>query len=285
MLGLGDTCAMRLHLDTDIGGNVDDACALAMVLGWPGAEILGITTTADPDGRRASYVMHVLDLVGRGDIPVASGAAVLELIDRSVGLGATIVAIGPYTNLALLQAARSGRLRETEVVIMGGWIHAPAPALPQRGPETDSNVQDDVEAALVIFEHARLTMVPLAATLKAHLRAAQLPRLRASGSLGRLLADQAVAHATEFAMADLARTHAGLPDDLLSFQHDAVACAVALGWQHAVVTRKELRPIVEGGALRFVQGEGGISTRVVEDIDATAFEERWISCVEAAQRG
>ena len=66
LLALGDTCAMRLHLDTDIGGNVDDACALAMVLGWPGAEVLGITTTADPDGRRASYVMCVLDLVGRG---------------------------------------------------------------------------------------------------------------------------------------------------------------------------------------------------------------------------
>jgi len=275
---------MRLHVDTDIGRNVDDACALAMVLGWPGAEILGITTTADPDGRRASYVMHVLDLVGRGDIPVASGAAV-ELIDRNIGLGATIAAIGPYTNLALLHAARPGRLSETDVVIMGGWIHAPAPGLPQRGPETDSNAQDDIEAALVVFEHASLTMVPLATTLKAHLRAEQLPRLRASGSLGRLLADQALAHAKEFAMGNLAHAHAGLPDDLLSFQHDAVACAVALGWQHAVVTPKRLRPVVEGGVLHFMEEKNGVSTRVVEDIGATAFEERWISCVEAAQGG
>ena len=144
-------------------------------------------------------------------------------------------------------------------------------------------MQNDVEAALVVFEQASLTMVPLATTLKAHLRAEQLPRLRAAGSLGRLLADQALAHAAEFAMSDLARTHAGLPDDLLSFQHDPVACAVALGWQHAVVTVEELQPVVEGGVLHFAPGEGGISTRVVEDIDANEFEERWISCVEAAE--
>ncbi|GAA2844417.1 hypothetical protein GCM10020220_037130 [Nonomuraea rubra] len=44
---------MRLHLDTDLGGDPDDVCALAMVLGWPGVEIVGVTTTGDPDGRRA----------------------------------------------------------------------------------------------------------------------------------------------------------------------------------------------------------------------------------------
>ena len=34
---------MRVHLDTDIGGDVDDLCALAMLLGWPGVEVTGIT--------------------------------------------------------------------------------------------------------------------------------------------------------------------------------------------------------------------------------------------------
>ena len=46
----------RVHLDTDLGGDPDDGCALAMLLGWPGVEVVGITTTADSDGRRAGYV-------------------------------------------------------------------------------------------------------------------------------------------------------------------------------------------------------------------------------------
>jgi inosine-uridine nucleoside N-ribohydrolase len=35
---------MRLHVDTDFAGDPDDACALAMVLGWPGVELVGVTT-------------------------------------------------------------------------------------------------------------------------------------------------------------------------------------------------------------------------------------------------
>ncbi|HEX5496298.1 MAG TPA: nucleoside hydrolase [Mycobacteriales bacterium] len=135
---------MRLHIDTDFGGDTDDACALAMVLGWPGADVVGITTTADPDGQRAGYVARFLELAGRDGIPVAAGAgrsattgqpmgdipdhdrywpmpvhpapapagAAVDLLDRSIGLGATVVAIGPYTNLAALADARPGRRPE-----------------------------------------------------------------------------------------------------------------------------------------------------------------------------
>ena len=69
---------MLLHLDTDFAGDTDDACALAMVLGWPDTEVVGITTTADPEGRRAGYLAHFLELAGRADIPVAAGAAVVS---------------------------------------------------------------------------------------------------------------------------------------------------------------------------------------------------------------
>lgn len=68
--------AMRVHLDTDLGGDPDDACALAMLLGWPGVELVGITTTIDPGGRRAGCVAHCLRLTGREDVLVAAGAAV-----------------------------------------------------------------------------------------------------------------------------------------------------------------------------------------------------------------
>jgi inosine-uridine nucleoside N-ribohydrolase len=67
---------VRIHLDTDLGGDTDDACALAMLLGWPGVEITGITTVADPAGRRAAYVEYLLRLAGRDDIPLAAGTEV-----------------------------------------------------------------------------------------------------------------------------------------------------------------------------------------------------------------
>ena len=60
----------RVHLDTDLGGDPDDACALAMLLGWPGVDIAGITTTIDPGGQRAACVSHCLTLAGRQGIPV-----------------------------------------------------------------------------------------------------------------------------------------------------------------------------------------------------------------------
>jgi purine nucleosidase len=43
----------RFHLDTDIGGDKDDLCALAMLLGWPGVELVGVTTCSDSGGLRA----------------------------------------------------------------------------------------------------------------------------------------------------------------------------------------------------------------------------------------
>ena len=65
---------MLIHLDTDFAGDTDDAAALAMLLGWPDADVVGITTTADPDGSRAGYVQTMLALAGRDDIPVVAGA-------------------------------------------------------------------------------------------------------------------------------------------------------------------------------------------------------------------
>jgi purine nucleosidase len=248
---------VRIHLDTDLGGDTDDACALAMLLGWPGVEITGITTVADPGGHRAAYVAHLLRLAGRDDIPLAAGAevssttlgraypivderhwpadiiprpsppgAALDLLERSLDAGATLVAIGPYTNLALLEIAQSNSLSRQPIVVMGGWVQPPAPGLPQWGPDMDFNVQWDTRAAEVVAATARLTLVTLPATLNAHLRRADLPRLRAAGPLGQLLARQSEAHGQVHEMEQLGREHPGLPDDLLNFQYDPVACAM-----------------------------------------------------------
>jgi purine nucleosidase len=54
----------RLHLDTDLGGEIDDLCALAMLLGWPGVGLLAVTTVADDRGRRAGGARYAFDTAG-----------------------------------------------------------------------------------------------------------------------------------------------------------------------------------------------------------------------------
>jgi inosine-uridine nucleoside N-ribohydrolase len=306
---------VRIHLDTDLGGDTDDACALAMLLGWEGVEITGITTVADPGGRRAAYVAQLLHIAGREDIPLAAGAeasstslgradhvieeahwpigivprpsppgAALDLLERSLDAGATLVAIGPYTNLALLEIARSGSLNRQPVVVMGGWVWPPAPGLPQWGPDMDFNVQWDTQAAEVVAKTAQLTMVTLPATLSAHLSRADLPRLRAAGPLGQLLALQGEGYGQANQMEKLGHDHSGLPDDLLNFHYDPVACAVAVGWSGATVEDVRLQTVRTDDVLSFHPHPEGRSIKVVLDVDGAAFRETWLSAVEAAAR-
>jgi inosine-uridine nucleoside N-ribohydrolase len=304
--------SVRIHLDTDLGGDPDDLCALAMLLGWPDVEITGITTTLDAEDMRAAYVAYCLRLARRDDIPVASGAGVslttlqradpflndsrywpddilpspstpgaaLDLLARSIDAGATVAGIGTSTNLALLEIARPGSLRHAPVVLMGGWVRPPADGLPAWGPEMDWNVQFDPRAAEIVFASATdLTLATLPATMQAQVRRADLPRLRTAGPLCELIARQSEARATDAWMPALAEAHAALPDDLLNFQFDPVACAVALGWPGATVEQIRLRTDRDGDVLRFVPDPGGRPVRVLTDVDGPAFAAMWLERV------
>jgi len=314
---------MRVHLDTDFAGNPDDAGALAMLLGWPDVEVSGITTVADPDGRRAAYVSRFLAMAGRTDIRVAAGApssltgqpmgeiadhdrywdgtppaggpvddeAAVDLLGESVDRGAHVVAIGPYTNLARLLHRRPDGLDDVPVTVMGGCLErtssaaAPVETLPPWGPDRDSNILWDVRAALVLSDSgADLTLVTLLGAAGAQLCAAHLTALGSTGSLGRLLARQARAHGEDRRYGELAKQYPGLADDLVSFHWDPVACAAALGWDGVTVEDLPLSAVERDGALRFVVDDAGRRTRVVTGVDGAAFTDRWLAGVAAAQR-
>jgi inosine-uridine nucleoside N-ribohydrolase len=300
-----------IHLDTDLGSDTDDLCALAMLLGWEGAHLIGVTTVSDPGGIRAGFTHFALDLASRSDIPVASGAggslggffvpldfpnywpqeidprpsppgAAIELLEASAGAGATIVAVGPYTNLAMLEAARPGLLASVSVVVMGGHVTTPRKELPSWGSDDDFNVQQDAAAAAIVFERCRPTVVPLAACLDVHLREAHLQRLRDAGALGRLLADQAEMHARDNGRQELGRAFEGLPDDLLNFHYDPLACAVALGWDGTVTEEVRTRLERQGGRLLMRPSGDGRPLRVVTKVDGRRFEQEWLAAVELA---
>lgn len=306
---------MRVHIDTDLGDNPDDACALAMVLGWPGVELTAVTTVADPDGRRAGYVRYLLDALGRPDVPVAAGSgrstigtamggladhdrywgesipplpgpddAAVDLLARSVDAGATLIGIGPFTNLARLERRHPGSLRRAPVTVMGGWLDPPAPGMPAWGPAADWNTQCDQPAAGIVAAQADLTLSLMPASMPATLRRRDLPRLEASGAVGALLARQSLACAEDRHREQLGKTNGGLPDDLVNFHWDPVACAVALGWDGATVAPVRLRPTVTAGALHFVRDPEGPLVRIVTRLDGAAFTEAWLRAVERAQR-
>jgi purine nucleosidase len=306
---------MRIHLDTDLGSDTDDFCALAMLLGWPGVELTGVTTSSDPGGQRAGFVHYALRRAGRPDVRVAPGAegslggfalspitipdywpepilprpappgVALELLAASCEIGATVVAVGPYTNLAMLETSRPGLLASTRVVVMGGHVPPVPPGLPPWGVLDDFNVQQDAVAAKVVFEQCEPVVVPLAVSLQVALRRSHLEPLREAGPLAHLLADQGEMHARDHGRTELGRRHEGLPDDLLNFQYDPLACAVAAGWDG--VTMEDIPCALEmrDGLLHMEQREDAPPLRVVTEVDGERFEETWLDAVVRASSG
>ncbi len=312
----------KLHLDTDIGGDIDDLCALAMVLNWQEGELVAVTTVSDAGGRRAGYARYALEIAGRRDVPVAAGADIslgcyqhwqpgfhpdenafwpepiqpapgpdaeaIALLERSIKEGATIAATGPYTNLALVERRSPGILATARLVLMGGFVFRPRQGFPQWGRELDYNIQVDPESAQVVLEHANPVLVTLSVTLETALRRCWLPVLREAGPMGHLLARQAEAFAIEEAMESrFGRTCEGLPDDIINFLHDPLACAIAMGWSDSVeIEEIPLKSEIEDGYLCQTLDTRGKPTRVVTRVNGHGpkFSEFWLRTV-CAPRG
>jgi inosine-uridine nucleoside N-ribohydrolase len=302
---------LRVHLDTDLGSDTDDLCALAMLLGWPGVEVVGVTTVSDPGGIRAGMTRYALRLAGRNDIPVAAGAqgslgghfvplefpdvwpepiepapsptgAALELLEESIGARATVVAIGPYTNLAMFEAARPGRLATVPVAVMGGWVTPPRDGLPRWTRDQDFNVQQDALAAKVVFERCRPLVAQVSATLQTFLRERDLRELDEAGPLAALIAEQGRRRGQEYGMRHLHEQHHAVPRDLLNFQYDALACAVACGWEGARIEEFRVCPELVGPRLWLRMVDDGIPTRVVTDVDGERLARDWLDAVVRA---
>jgi inosine-uridine nucleoside N-ribohydrolase len=298
----------RIHLDTDLGSDTDDLCALAMLLGWPDIALSGVTTVSDPDGRRAGWTVYALGLAGRGDVRVEAGAAgslagftiplafpaywpnpvpfrpsaagaAVEMLVAAAERGDTVVAIGPYTNLALVEATRPGLLATTELVLMGGHVPSPLEGYPPWGTADDTNVQQDAFAAATVFARCNPIVVPLATTQRVTLRASHLEPLRQGGPLARLIADQGEAHARDLGRSELGRTFLALPDDLLNFQYDPLACAVAAGWNGVTVSELRVSTTIRDGLLHMSVEPGAPTLRVATDVDGPAFDAAWLDAV------
>jgi inosine-uridine nucleoside N-ribohydrolase len=303
----------KIHLDTDLGGDIDDLCALAMLLRWSDeVHLTGITTVAEEYGRRAGYVRYVLGLERKSDIPVAAGADVsqgfyryskidipteerywpepiapmpdtagdaIELLKRSIEQGAIIIGIGPFTNLYLLDLKYPGILMQADLFLMGGYIFPIRPGFPNWGNNMDWNIQADVRSAKHVIENSNPTLIPLTVTVETALRKTYLDDLRECGALGRLIVKQAEAFVVDEEMEKkFGETCQGLPKDIINFQHDSLACAIALGWKDGVEI-EELPLIVEekdGWLIEHIH-QTGKPIRVVKKVNGSRFNEFWLN--------
>jgi len=304
---------MKIHLDTDIGGDMDDLCALAMLLKWPDLDITAVTTVCEDQGRRAGYVRYVLNLMGRDDVPAAAGAdvssgryrykpgypsdadnwpepvpplpgptdAALSLLKNSIEQGAVIVGIGQFTNFALLDEKYPGILRQANLFLMGGYIFDPPAGFPAFGNENDYNIQLDVPSARHVLEHASPTLITLTVSCQTALRRAYLPRLANAGRLGELIVRQAeVCARSDGFEQKYGATYPALPRDIINFQHDPLACAIALGWRDGVeVETIPLKFEVRDGWLYEIPDSAGPPTSLVTKIDGSAFNKYWLDVV------
>ena len=301
----------KIHLDTDLGGDIDDLCALAMLLRWKDVEISGITTVAEAEGRRAGYVRQVLDLENRNNIPVAAGADIsqvyyrfpefgypveerfwsqkiiprpnpledaLHLLKQSIEQNAIIIAIGPFTNLYLLDLEFPGILQQANLFLMGGYVYTIREGFPGWGNEMDWNIQVDVRSARHVIEHSDPVLIPLTLTVETALRRVYLDDLRKAGALGQLIAQQAEAFAVdEQNETRFGQTCDGLPDDFINFLHDPLACAVALGYRDGIeIEEAPLLLDEKDGFLRERFDLSGRKIRVVTKVDGPRFNQFWL---------
>ena len=190
-------------LDTDIGSDIDDAFAVALILRSPELDLLGVTTVSGDTQARARLAAKMLWEDGRREIPVAAGEPGKPLpidqarwaegftspqllrekavdflkkqFDRRPG-EITLVAIGPLTNIgALLRADPSIAPKIKRIVLMGGSI-AYGYGNPQ--PVAEYNIKMDVSAAQTVFNSGiPILAAPLDVTAMLQLTPADMHRI------------------------------------------------------------------------------------------------------------
>jgi inosine-uridine nucleoside N-ribohydrolase len=177
-------------LDTDIGGDMDDTWALAMLLNSPELDLKLVTTCTGNTTYRAKVAAKLLERAGRSDVPVAIGpherdkeddqapwvkdydlaqypgrvlkdaaGAIVDCIMNSPE-PVTVIAIGPLTVVAAALAREPRIAQKARLVGMFGNVKRIHEGCTKIVPEY--NVLRDVAASRKVFTAAwDITITPL----------------------------------------------------------------------------------------------------------------------------
>jgi len=208
----------RVILDTDIGDDIDDAFALALLLRCPELELMGVTTVVGGVMRRARTAEAMCMAAGAVTVPTLPGCRnalasrpVAGLNERPFHYGAdaddadgaaeyvtsvwqllathatgrnALLAVGPLTNLAVAVTVDDrGRRSDLRLTVMGGEF--------QQERFVEHNVRCDPEAAHLVFASGLpIDVIPWSIGPATRLTDADVKRLEASNDrLVKLLVD------------------------------------------------------------------------------------------------
>ena len=137
-----------------------------------------------------------------------------------------------------------------------------------------------------MITNSRPTLVQLAVTAETSLRTRLFAKATACGAGGAACrwTSGGVCEGSEL-RGPFGLTCKGLPPDIINFQHDPLACAIALGWNDGVEIREiPLSTEIKDGWLRHSVDEHGKRTRVVTKIDGEKFSEFWLDIMTREAR-
>jgi inosine-uridine nucleoside N-ribohydrolase len=167
-------------LDTDIGTDIDDTWALALLLECPELDLKLVVTDSGDTEARARVAAKFLQVAGRTDIPVGVGRSfgesfvpqrewatgydlsqypgevhadgVQAMIDLVMGSPEPVVvlAIGPVPNLAEALRREPRFAEKARVIAMSGSIDVGYDGKPT--PDPEYNVKQDVPAARAMYQ-------------------------------------------------------------------------------------------------------------------------------------
>jgi len=188
-------------LDTDIGTDIDDAFALALIINSPELELLGVTTVAGDTQARARLAAKLLWEAGGAwrNVPVYAGApgkpqpieqtrwaegftspalhlgGAVDFMRREINRRpgkVTLIAIGELTNVAALLESDPAMAKKIKLIaLMGGSIARGYG--PDSKPEAEWNIKSNPEAARAVFSSGvPLVVAPLDVTAMLQLDAA-----------------------------------------------------------------------------------------------------------------
>ena len=202
----------KIILDTDIGTDVDDALALAVLLGSKDVDLVGITTVYGDAHLRSTIAMHLCSLLNR-TIPTFSGednpisgrevwmsgsegnnfedldvfipestSAVDFLVKTAIAQPESIdvIAIGPLTNIArAIQSNQDFEKKVKRVWIMGGDFTQSM---------VEHNFKCDVDAARIVLEsNVQISILDLPSSQKTIIQMEEIEQIRNAPVYGALL--------------------------------------------------------------------------------------------------
>ena len=202
----------KVILDTDIGTDVDDALALAALMGSKEVDLIGITTVYGDVRLRSAIAMHLCSLVNR-EIPTFAGegktisgrevwvsgsegknyenltsftpqitSAVDFLVNAVVSQPKSIdvIAIGPLTNIArAIQTNLDFVEKVKRVWIMGGDFTQ---------SRVEHNFKCDIDAARIVLEsNVPISILDLPSSQKTIIRMEEIEQIRNAPTLGAFL--------------------------------------------------------------------------------------------------